>query len=306
MPVVAKGPAGFVQLAWDSTPKAFRVSSEIVGILGFAVVLLNHVVLGAALIIAMLVALMIGSVYSAYLSIEQKEQRLSMPLLVPNAPVPRIEQPWPIPMTILVVVTFLGVIGATAYEHLRPPLFVAAIPYAYWSKGSASTAAGWFAYVPSHDVVSPVNASVYIRLFNGATELWLAKYEAQALIDGQWVPLATMPDQDDGVDYYFSSNRFGVGWPMPRAMDLGIETERPIQPGGVVSGWVFFAYPKDESYVQELRIVLIDRTGYQAVAIADPTQTNLTDVHGATFPQHSRAPTAFGGKHIVRFPDIHQ
>lgn len=189
-------------------------------------------------------------------------------------------------LTLIIAGGSYGIVRA--YPYIFPPPFGAEVAWAYFSSQEMHYSSSWFAFMPDKKETAIVNMCAYVRIFNGAKPTVIQSLKADARVDKTWVPLVLMPDEDGGIQYYFEQHGYGVGWPLSKNRDIGVETETSIQPNGSISGWAFFAYPHDlPGRATKIRVTVTDLNGYMVT-----TEAGMgADIHGPLFPDKAGPPT---------------
>ncbi len=287
----------FLRFFLRNTSPAVSLVAVIMEAVGFILLFGRDLFIGASVMAAVILGFSVSAIYSNDEAIKQREKILDeregggRKIIGVDASHQRPTEPTNkvVPLVILFIVMFAAVGAARVYEVSKPAPFSVRITYSYWSKKDIDRSADFFAVSPAKMVTLPVNLSIYVRIFNGPAATWIDKIGADALVNGQWIALAPMPDEDSGAEYFLSgTDTFGEGWALPKSMDFGVVTEQQLRPSGRAEGWTFFAYP--ETFPQEVsRFRLsITNNANQAVVTYIDAKAFQPPIHGPVFPPRSK------------------
>jgi hypothetical protein len=290
---------GLARLFYRSIPSAVRWVDGLFSILGVILLFIDHVIMGVVLIASALFVAALAALYNRQRAQDNRERdwlkkhRKSPAYVEPSITTRKNVMQAAIS---LVAILVLAAGGVTIYEHFSPKPFVVAWSEGAWiTNGGPMVAAGFFGYVQGRNAIIPVNALEYVRIINGANRTTIIGYDAEAHSSGSWIPLRTMADEDSLVQYYKTTPaaKMGLGWHLPRSMDLGVSTEQYIEPGGVAAGWIFFAYPPNlTGPIDKIKFTIRSSSGYSASNIVEPgAESSLDNIHGPEDPDTSKPPT---------------
>jgi hypothetical protein len=183
------------------------------------------------------------------------------------------------------------------------PAIVRVVQVRFGTRTSASGRFLVFGYLPTRKQLPIVNAAAYLRLINGPAQQTIVTYAASGLVAGQWEPLLVMPEENSTFKYYFEDfSKPKAGWELPPAYDLITTTANgPIGPGGVASGWVFFAYRDNlAAPVTELRVTVTNSLGRSVTREFEGNDLSHLDLeHGPELPDETLPSTDFGSDSFI-------
>lgn len=283
-------------MVWRNTPKAVAwlvAASSILGLIG---VLLNYVLIGTAVVASTIVVFVIIELYNVFRAQEARERAwIKAHHRRKQEPPPQPKGGWVQVAILLVAVPLLSWGCVAAYRKFIPPPFAMASSTTFWSTSNASVPAYFFAYIPGRQMLTMVNAAIYIRLVVGTQRQTITKYEGFVFSDNKWVPLLPMPEANDTFIYYWNgtSGKGTVGWKLSPKLGFIEQTEEALEAGDTVQGWLFFAYKDNlSSDATKLRITITNSQGQSVTRDFlknDPKEMDL--LHLPQFPDLTKPPT---------------